>query len=103
MHRALLGVFELSWSQHFADPIPLPDGRTLITLRDAGTYVASLPAAELNLPHWQTAAELLLLVGDHGGDPMLPRIAMMQALNHGRPDPKPAPRVKPARAYRIIR
>jgi hypothetical protein len=35
------------------------------------------------LPHWQTAAELLLMVGDRGGDPMMVRIAMMQALNHG--------------------
>lgn len=89
----------MAWSQRFADPIPLPDGRTLITLREAGHYIAALPAAQQNLPHWQTAAELLLLVGDHGGDPMLPRIAMMQALNSGKPPP---PRRKRARTHTII-
>jgi len=33
------------WSHPFEDPITLPDGRTLSTLRDAGDYVTSLPKA----------------------------------------------------------
>jgi hypothetical protein len=52
-------------------------------LRDAGNYVAAPPEHERRLPHWQTAAELLPMVGEPGGDPMMVRIAMMQALNHG--------------------
>ena len=93
----------MSWSQAFDDPIALPDGSSLLTLRDAGAYVAALPKAKQSLPHWQLAAELLLLVATHGGDPMLPRIAMMRALNHGKPDPLVSPRPKRTRAYRIIR
>jgi hypothetical protein len=31
------------WQRAFDDPIPLPDGRKLITLRDAGDYITSLP------------------------------------------------------------
>jgi len=27
------------WERPFEDPIPLPDGRTLSTLRDAGDYI----------------------------------------------------------------
>jgi hypothetical protein len=74
----------MPWSQRFADPIPLPNGDRLVTLLDAGVYVASLSPAKQKLPHWQTATEILIRVGDEGGDPLLPRIAMMQALNYGR-------------------
>jgi hypothetical protein len=34
---------QVSWSREFEDPIPLPDGRKLITLRDAADYITSLP------------------------------------------------------------
>jgi hypothetical protein len=29
----------VSWSSRFAEPIPLPDGRELVTLRDAAHYI----------------------------------------------------------------
>jgi hypothetical protein len=101
----------MSWDQRFFDPegwragvargpdphhvsSPLrvarnvrPKGKPLVTLRDAGNYVASLPEHEQRQPHWQTATELLLMVGNRGGDPMMVRIAMMQALHHGRANP----------------
>jgi hypothetical protein len=92
----------MAWTQRFFDPIPVPNGRALVTLRDAGNYVLSLPEDEQALPHWQAAAEALTLVGEHGGDTMLPRIAMMRALNHGKLVPEPPPRRKRAKAYRII-
>lgn len=34
------------WKRRFDDPIPLPDGRQLVTLRDAGNYITKLPKAE---------------------------------------------------------
>ena len=34
------------WGCEFDDPIELPDGRTLVTLQDAGTYITKLPKAE---------------------------------------------------------
>jgi hypothetical protein len=34
------------WSRAFDDPIPLPDGRELRTLRDAGNSIANLPKRE---------------------------------------------------------
>jgi hypothetical protein len=37
------------------DPILLPGGRELVTLRDAGDYITSLPKAEQDIEEWQTA------------------------------------------------
>jgi len=41
----------------FDDPIPLPRGRQLVTLEDAGTYITKLPKAEHTTPEWQAAME----------------------------------------------
>jgi hypothetical protein len=32
------------------------------------------------MPEWQTAADVLMLIGERGGDPMMAHIAMMRAL-----------------------
>jgi hypothetical protein len=71
----------MAWSQRFFDPIELPEGRELITLRDAANYIVKLPAADQALPEWQAAAEVLMLIGKRGGDPMMARIGMMRGLN----------------------
>ena len=68
------------WQRKFEDPITLPDGRTLLTLRDAADYITSLPEKETDLPDWQVAMEALLLVS-RGGPTMLARIGVMRALN----------------------
>jgi hypothetical protein len=81
----------------------LQDGRKLRTIREAALYVTSLPKVEQHATEWQTAAELLMLVGEHGGDPMMPRIAMMKALYRHEPNPASAPRGKRAKAYRVVR
>src|SRR4051794_29734605 len=41
----------------FEDHIVLPDGRKLVTLKDAADYVTKLPKKESELPEWQTAIE----------------------------------------------
>lgn len=74
-------------------------GRPLRTLGDVGAYAAALPASEQRLAHWQAAAQLLL-VAESGGDPMIARIAMLQALNHGNRAP-PEIRRKRARIYKV--
>ena len=64
----------------------LTNGRKpLVTLRDAATYITSLPKVEQQAPQWQLATEVLLLVAEHGGDTMMPRIAMMKALHRHEP------------------
>jgi len=37
---------ERGWQRRFDDPIPLPRGRQLVTLQDAGNYITKLPKAE---------------------------------------------------------
>jgi hypothetical protein len=56
----------LSWSASFEDPIILPDGRKLLTLKDAGEYITTLPKAEQQLDEWQTAIEALMLCSRGG-------------------------------------
>ena len=70
----------MSWSTAFADPVPLPGGRKLLTRKDAADYIAKLPKSESDLPEWQAAIEALLLCS-RGGDPMLARIGVMKALS----------------------
>ena len=56
------------WSTPFDDPIPLPRGRQLVTLKDAAGYIMKLSRAEQNARAWQT--------------PMMhARIGVMRALN----------------------
>ena len=93
----------MSWDQRFFDPIILPGRKPLVTLRDAAQYIMKLPKAEQQAMQWQTAAEVLMLVGEHGGDPMVPRIAMMKALQSHEPKAPSRPRRKRAKAYRLIR
>jgi hypothetical protein len=44
-----------AWARPFDDPVLLPGGRKLVTLRDAADYIMKLPKAEQNLEAWQTA------------------------------------------------
>ena len=61
----------------FDDPIPLPRGRQLVTLKDAGTYITKLPKAEQQVPEWQTAMQALLLVVEQNGPTMVARFGVM--------------------------
>ena len=80
----------------------LADGRKLRTLRDAATYITALPKVERDAAQWQTAAELMMLVAESGGDPMMPRIAMMKALHRHEPRSESAQRHKRVKAYRVV-
>jgi hypothetical protein len=71
----------VAWDQTFFDPIVLPSGKKLITLRDAAHYITKLPEAEHDADEWQAAMEALLLVAEHDGPTMFARISVMKALN----------------------
>ena len=68
-------------ARRFDNPILLPGGRELLTLRDVGDYITSLPNAEQDLEEWQAAVEALLLVVELSGPTMMARIGVMRALN----------------------
>ena len=70
------------WKRPFDDPIPLPRGRHLVTLEDAGTYITKLPKAEHIAPEWQAAMEEALNPGGDAGRPdHVWRIGVVRALN----------------------
>jgi hypothetical protein len=88
------------WSRRFDDPIILPNGRKLVTLRHAGEYIAALPAKEQKEEGWERAARALMLVVESGGPTMLARIGIMQALNPSGNGPA-EPRQKRVKKYRL--
>jgi hypothetical protein len=69
------------WKRQFDEPIPLPRGRQLVTLEDAGRYITRLPKAEHEAQEWLAAMEALMLVATSGGPTMFARIGIMRALN----------------------
>jgi hypothetical protein len=71
------------WGRQFDEPIELPDGRKLVVLRDAASYITALPKKEAGATEWQAAIEALMLVVELGGPTMFARIGVMQALNRG--------------------
>ena len=72
---------EKGWRARFDDPIPLPRGRPLVTLKDAGRHITKLPKDEHEAAEWQVAMEALILVSTLGGPSMFARIGVMRALN----------------------
>jgi hypothetical protein len=58
--KTIRGKIGGGWKTPFDDPIPLPRGRQLVTLKDAASYIMKLSKAEQNLEEWQTAGEILI-------------------------------------------
>ena len=69
------------WSRTFEDPIVLPDGRELVTLKNAADYIMKLPKAEQKHEKWLVAIEVLIMAAEDRGPLMHARIGVMQALN----------------------
>jgi hypothetical protein len=70
----------VSWSARFPEPIALPGGGKLATLKDAGAYITKLPKETQAAKAWQTAAHVLIQAADHGGPIEFARLGMQQAL-----------------------
>jgi hypothetical protein len=72
----------VSWSLRFAEPIVLPDGAKLATLRESIAHlVKTVPADERGSPTVLTAAEMLTNAAEYGHPAEFARIATLQALN----------------------
>jgi hypothetical protein len=69
------------WKGPFEDPIPLPRGRQLVTLKDAADYIMKLPKVEQNLAEWQAATEALIMAAEGRGPLLHARVGMLPALN----------------------
>jgi hypothetical protein len=72
----------VSWDQRFAEPIVLPSGVKLESLRDAIAHlVKTVPSSGRTMLTVLTAAELLTNAAEHGGPVEFARIATLQAIN----------------------
>ena len=71
----------MPWSRPFDDPISLPGRHQLVTLRDAGGYIAALPRAKQQSPEWQAATEALIMAAEDRGPLMQAHSGMLRALN----------------------
>jgi hypothetical protein len=70
----------------------LPDGRELVTLRDAGEYIQSLPKGMHERPEWLLAVEMLIAAVEERRPLMFAEIAVRKAVNADRPEPTPESR-----------
>ena len=69
------------WSRPFEDPITLPDGRELFTLKNAADYIMKLPKAEQKHEKWETAIACLIMAAEGRGPMMHARVGVLKALN----------------------
>lgn len=76
----------MSWDLEFPEPIAVPGGEVLVTLRDAGAYITSLPLKVHDGKVWQAAMHVLIQAADHRGPIEFARLGMLQAL-YPKPDP----------------
>jgi hypothetical protein len=70
----------MPWSTPFEDSIDLPNGRKLITLRDAASYITELPRVDQQAEEWQTAARRLIDTAERRNLIMHAQSGMLRAL-----------------------
>ena len=69
----------MSWLREFENPIVV-DGETLLTLLDAGDYIAAMPDAVTAQPHWRNALRELLSAAQRGGLVWLAEVEVRRAI-----------------------
>jgi hypothetical protein len=70
------------WDSRFAEPIEVPGGAKLASLREAIAHlVNTVPASERRMTVVLTAAELITSAAEHGGPIEFARIATLRAIN----------------------
>jgi hypothetical protein len=75
------------WHRLFDEPIQLPDGGELRTFLEAGRYLEALPESQREQPEWQTAIHFLLRAAEGRLPVMFAHVALLKALNAGKPKP----------------
>jgi hypothetical protein len=75
----------MSWSRRFDEPIILPNGKKLLTLKDAIAWLAKeVPKSEHIMHKVQVAARMVTEAAENDGPMIFARIGMMQAINRHR-------------------
>jgi hypothetical protein len=63
----------------FDNPIVLPNGKTLVTLKDAADYIMAMPKVKHSTAEWQAAAEALTMAAENCGPLMHAHVGMLRA------------------------
>jgi hypothetical protein len=72
----------VSWDSRFAEPIELPGGVRLASLREAIVHlIDTVPSSERGMPVILTAANLIVSAAEQGGAIEFARIATLRAIN----------------------
>jgi hypothetical protein len=81
----MAGTTGMNWHRKFDEPIELPDGRKLRTLKEAIAWLAKdIPKSEHTIPKVQAAARMVTEAAENNGPMIFARIGMMQAINRHR-------------------
>jgi hypothetical protein len=64
----------------FFEPIMLPDGSALATLREAYDHLKTFPISEQDAEEWKAAAHCLIEAAEHGGAIAFARIGTLRAM-----------------------
>src|SRR6202521_6301401 len=82
----------VSWERPFDQPVPLPNGPSAHTLRDAANYIKRLPDSERDRPECQLAIQMLIDAAEDRGPMLFAKMGIHRAFyrNVGAsPVPKP--------------
>jgi hypothetical protein len=86
----------MSWSRRLDEPVVLPNGKKLVTLKDAIAWLAKeVPPAEHGMKQVQAAAHCVTQAAENNGPMIFARIGMLQAINRHRPKEFDPPRKTP--------
>jgi hypothetical protein len=79
------GLSLMSWSRRFDEPIELPDGRKLRTLKEVIAWLAKeIPKSEHGMKQVQVAADMVTKAAENNGPLIFARMGTMQAINRHR-------------------
>ncbi|WP_156795705.1 hypothetical protein [Bradyrhizobium icense] len=70
----------MSWDRPFAQPVPLPKGPPAQTLRDAASYIRTLPLPERDRQEWRLAIQMLIDAAEDRGPMLFARVGIVRAL-----------------------
>jgi hypothetical protein len=70
----------VSWSLPFSEPVLLPDGSELATLRHAYDHLNKFPKSEQDAEEWKAAAHCLIEAAEHAGSVAFARIGILRAM-----------------------
>jgi hypothetical protein len=74
----------VSWSLPFSEPVLLPDGSELATLRRAYDHLNKFPKSEQDAEEWKAAAHCLIEAAEHAGSVAFARIGILRAMKQQR-------------------